>query len=86
MKTSSEDSKNSSSVGAKLPKLEISKFQETFLDWMRFWNQFKTEIDQAKVTQVAKFCYLKELLVPSVRASIDGLPFTIEGYERAKRI
>ena len=85
-KTSSEDSENLNSVGAKLPKLEISKFQGTYLDWMRFWNQFETEIDKAKLTQVAKFSYLKELLVPSVRVSIDGLPFTTEGYERAKSI
>lgn len=85
-KASTEESGNLSSVGAKLPKLEITKFQGTFLDWMRFWNQFETEIDKAKLTQVAKFSYLKELLVPSVRASIDGLPFTTEGYERAKAI
>ena len=85
-KTSIEDSENSSSVGAKLSKLEISKFQGTFLEWTRFWNQFETEIDKAKLTQVAKFSYLKELLVPSVRASVDGLPFTTEGYERAKHI
>lgn len=86
VKTSLEDSENSNSVGAKLPKLEISKFQGTFLDWTRFWNQFETEIDKAKLTQVAKFSYLKELLVPSVCASVDGLPFTTEGYERAKHI
>ena len=86
LKTSLGDSENSSSIGAKLPKLEISKFQGTFLDWTRFWSQFETEIDKAKLTQVAKFSYLKELLVPSVRASIDGLPFTSEGYERAKHV
>ena len=86
VKTSLEDSDNSSNSRAKLPKLEISKFQGTFLGWIRFWNQFQTEIDKAKLTQVAKFSYLKELVVPSVRASIDGLLFTTEGYERAKYI
>ena len=30
--------------------------------------------------------FLKELLEPKVRASVDGLPFTAEGYERAKNI
>ena len=43
-----------SSIGAKLPKLAISKFQGTFLDWTRFRNQFQTEIEKAKLTQVAK--------------------------------
>ena len=68
---SPEVSDNASTVGAKLPKLEISKFQGTYSDWIIFWNQFKTEIDKAKLTQVAKFSYLKELLVPSVHSSID---------------
>ena len=36
--------------------------------------------------QITKFSYLKELLEPQVRSSIDGLPFTTEGYERAKNI
>ena len=80
------DSQNLNSPGAKLPKLVIPKFEGTHLDWMRFWNQLETEIEKANLTQVAKFSYLKELLVPSVRASVDGLPFTTEGYERAKTI
>ena len=80
------DSQNLNSPGARLPKLVISKFEGTHLDWMRFWNQFETEIVKANLTQVAKFSYLKELLVPSVRASVDGLPFTTEGYERAKTL
>ena len=35
---------------------------------------------------VTKFAYLKDLLEPKIRASIDGLPFSSEGYERAKSI
>ena len=31
---------------AKLPKLVISKFEGTALDWFRFWCQIETEIDQ----------------------------------------
>ena len=42
--------------------------------------------DKSDIGQVAKFSYLKELLVPRVRATIDGLPFTSEGYVRAKNI
>ena len=34
----------------KLPKLVITKFQGTYLDWQRFWGQFEAEID--------KFSYL----------------------------
>ncbi|CAB4046320.1 Hypothetical predicted protein, partial [Paramuricea clavata] len=32
------------------------------------------------------FTYLKEFVKPKVRADIDGLPLTVEGYERAKNI
>ena len=30
--------------------------------------------------------YLKELLEPKVRATVESLPFTTEGYKRAKNI
>ena len=35
---------------------------------------------------MTKFAYLKELILPKVRADIDGLPFSTQGYERAKNI
>ena len=63
-----------------LPKLVITKFQGTHLDWQRFWEQFEARIDKYDIGQVAKFSYLKELLVPKVRAVIDGLPSNSEGY------
>ena len=77
---------NAGKPKAKLPKLVITRFQGTHLDWQRFWGQFEVEIDKSDIGQVAKFSYLKELLVPRVRATIDGLPFTTEGYARAKNI
>ena len=77
--------KFSSERGAKLPKLVISEFQGTHLDWIKFWNQFETQIDKAGITQVAKLSYLGELLIPSVQVLIEGVPFSSEGYERAKK-
>ena len=70
----------------KLPKLVITKFNGTHLDFGRFWNQFEAEIDNDECAEVTKFSYLKELLVPNVRTAIDGLPFTNEGYRKAKEI
>jgi hypothetical protein len=32
----------------KLPKLEITKFDSTIIDWVRFWEQFNEEIDKCK--------------------------------------
>ena len=59
----------------KLPKLVITKFQETHLDWQRCCGQFEAEIDKSNIGQV-----------PKVRAAIDGLPFNSKGYTRAKTI
>ena len=36
----------------KLPKMVISKFEGTALDWFRFWNQFDTEIDKQDISPV----------------------------------
>ena len=82
-KASKEASKTSS---AKLPKLSITKFDGSFEQWFPFWNKYVAEVDSTDLTPVTKFAYLKELLVPKVRSDIDGLPFTTEGYQRAKNI
>ena len=70
----------------KYPKLEITKFNGTHLDWTRFWNQFSVEIDSSGLASVTKSSYLKEFLELMVRSIIDGLPFTFEGYNGVKSI
>ena len=74
------------SINAKLPKLVDAKFNGTHTDWLRFWNQFKAEIDSFDVSPTTKFSCLKELVDPKVRSMIDALPFNSEGYLRAKNI
>ncbi|XP_028404087.1 uncharacterized protein LOC114526759 [Dendronephthya gigantea] len=73
-------------VKTKLPELQISKFQGTHLDWVRFWGLFETQIDKAPMKDEAKFAYLKEHLVPKVRITIDQLPLNSEGYAKVKRM
>ena len=86
----SESAKNSdgSSTGleAKLPKLVITKFNGTFQDWPRFWGQFSEAIDKSSIASVTKFSYLRELLAPKLRMSVEALPFSAEGYNRAVAI
>ena len=82
-KSKSEREQNLPQV--KFPKLAISKFEGNHLDWQRFWSQFEREIDRAGFSQVNKFNFLKEMLEPTARVLVDGLPFTTEGYERAKK-
>lgn len=81
-----EPTSNQAAKTAKLPKLVITKFRGELTDWPRFWSQFETEIDKAEIAGVTKYSYLKELVDPKIRAEIDGLPFSVEGYERAKNI
>ena len=76
---------NTSST-TKLPKLVISKFNGTYTDWTRFWQQYEASIGAADIPNVTKFSYLKELLEPKIRALIEGLPLSSEGFERAKNI
>ena len=71
-KLEEDKSKSAKESGTKLPKLTITKFQGTHLDWLRVWKQFETEIDKAAITQVAKFSYLKELLIPRIRSVVDS--------------
>ena len=74
----------SKEVSVKLPKLVISKFDGSFSDWNRFWGQFNESIERSGLASVAKFSYLKELLNDKVRRNVESLPFTPEGYNRAK--
>lgn len=71
---------------AKLPKIEIKMFEGSYLDWPRFWGQFTETIDKAEVAPINKFTYLCGLLGPKVKTSVEALPFTSEGYNRAKSI
>ena len=70
----------------KLPKLVISKFNGSFTDWTRFWEQYQAGIGASDIQPSMKFSYLKELLEPKVRALVEELPLTGEGFERAKNI
>ena len=55
---------------AKLPRLQISKFDGTILDWVRFWEQFSTEIDNTSYPPVTKLSYLRELLSSTPKEEI----------------
>ena len=62
----------------------ITKFDGSFLDLPRFWGQFSETIDKTSVAAITKFSYLRELLDSKVRRTIEALPLTPEGYNRAK--
>ena len=81
-KSTSEDL----NLQAKLPKLVITKYNESYADWPRFWGQFSETIDKTSVAPVTKFTYLRELLGDKVKKVVEALPYTPEGYNCAKAI
>ena len=73
-------------LSAKLPKITIAQFKGSHLDWPRFWGQFTETIDKRPVAPIQKFAYLCGYLSPKVKQIVEALPFTTEGYNRAKAI
>lgn len=83
---SHEEGSSPKQTQAKLPKIEIKRFEGSYLDWPRFWGQFIETIDKAEIAPINKFTYLCGLLGPKVKTAVEALPFTAEGYNRAKSI
>ena len=73
----------------KLQKYSITPFKRDYKDWLRFWNQFVVEVDNSTLSEISKFNYCHyplELVEGEPRSHILGLPYTVEGYDDAKRI
>ncbi len=64
----------------------ISKFNGKYIDWVTFWRQFTENIDQTSLAPITNFSYLHELLSKKVKHTIEALPFSPEGCNRAKSI
>ncbi|CAB4040729.1 Hypothetical predicted protein, partial [Paramuricea clavata] len=73
-------------ISAKLPKIEITRFDGSPLVWPRFCGQFTETVDKRSIAPVNKFAHLCGFLSPKVKTIIEGLPFDPEGYNRAKAI
>ena len=67
---------------AKLPKIKIKRFKGSYLDCSRFTET----IDKVEIAPINKFTYLGGLLGPKVKTTLEALPFTAEGYNRAKSL
>ena len=71
------------STNAKLPKLKITPFKGTVVDWIRFENIFLTQIGKQPISDEEKFGYLLELVNPKVRDRLANLKPSTEGYQTA---
>ena len=68
---------------AKLPKLQITQFNGTAADWIRFENMFITQADKKQISDEVKFGYLLEMVCPHVRTRIANLKPGSLGYKTA---
>ena len=73
-------------MAPKPPRLQITKFRGTVLDWPKFWAHFKEDIDETELKPVKKFNLLKELVGETDRTVIENLPSDEARYNRAKKL
>lgn len=66
----------------KLPKIELLKFSEKIVDWLRWWAQFE------KIHNADKFQYLLQSMVPITKGDdiVKGFPATAVNYSKAIKV
>ena len=68
-------------VKAKLPKLEVKRFNGRLQDWQEFWDSFQSSIDRNEnLSAVDKFSYLRSLVQEPARSTIAGFALTAVNY------
>ncbi|XP_022802638.1 uncharacterized protein LOC111340115 [Stylophora pistillata] len=71
-------------VRAKLPKLEVKKFNGKLCKWQEFWDLFESAIHQNDgLSNIDKFSYLRSLLMEPAQSAIGGFALTSANYESA---
>ncbi|XP_064458880.1 uncharacterized protein LOC135369151 [Ornithodoros turicata] len=73
-----------SQSGVKLPKLQLQIFSGELTNWISFWEQYRTAVDEnARLTKSEKFQYLRTLLKGDAASAIRGLQATAACYDDA---
>ena len=66
----------------KLPKLTIQPFKGDLTTWTTFWDSYKAAIhDNASLSDIDKFNYLRSLLQGSALDAVSGLTLTAANYK-----
>ena len=68
----------------RLPKLEIEPFSGDSTDWQRFIDAFEATVDNAELSDVTKFSYLRSFLRGEAQRSLAGLSIIAKNYKVAK--
>ena len=71
---------------ARLPKLDLRKYNGDLLKFAGFWDRFETAIDSNdEIPTIEKFNYLQYYLEGPAARVIEGLQITEANYEEAKQ-
>ena len=75
---------NTSQSHHKLPKLILPTFDGGILQWQTFWDSFESSVhNNANLSPVQKFSYLKSELEWAAAMTIDGFLLTNGNYSKA---
>ena len=76
-----------SSCFAKLPQIQLKRFDGNPINFQTFWDSFDSAIHKNnKLDDITKFNYLNSLLDKSAAKAIKGLTLTSENYVNAVKI
>ena len=79
-----ETGNNYKIISARLPTLELKKFDGNILNWQEFWNTFKSTIHKNNDLQnVTKFYYLRSQLRGQASEMLMGIELTKYNYNTA---
>lgn len=69
----------------KLPKLSIKPYNETLINYLSFWSQFKKINEDSELDDCDKFQYLLQSVQPCIRARklLESYPLTSDNYINA---
>ena len=75
------------SVGVKLPKLNIKKFDGDFTQWNSFWDIYEASVHRrTDIEGVEKFTYLKGLLEGDALKLVEGFNLEARYYDEAVKL
>ncbi|XP_070554752.1 uncharacterized protein [Ptychodera flava] len=67
-----------------LPKLQLKTFSGNVLEWVSFYDTFKSSIHNDKnLENIQKFTYLRSVLTDEAARTISGLALTNSNYDHA---
>ena len=85
--TNSSVSSNPNDSHAKLPKLNLDKFNGELLSWQSFWDQYSVATHtNSSLSDIEKLNYLRSYLTEATGECIKVLPLTSANYQKVVEI